>query len=68
MAFLIWRACMAPPRCSLLRALTFVSSAAFAMMATGCVAGDALIDGLYAGVSDTVAAIVSGVLLGSAAP
>jgi hypothetical protein len=37
-------------------------------MVTGCAAGDALIDGLYAGISDTVAAIVSGVLLGSAAP
>lgn len=59
---------MAPPRCSLLRALTLVSLAALAMMVTGCAAGDALIDGLYAGISDTVAAIVSGVLLGSAAP
>jgi hypothetical protein len=33
--------------------------------AAGCRVGDAVIDGAYGGISDTVAGIISGVILGT---
>lgn len=47
------------------RIIALLGSAIALAGATGCQIGDALVDGAYGGVSDTVAGIISGVILGA---
>ncbi len=58
---------MSKKRISGLRKLVMVGVVSLLWTGTGCSLQEALIDGLYGGISDTIAAIVSGAALGTVA-
>lgn len=45
-------------------AFLYAAVAGLSMGTTGCSLPDALLDGLFVGISDTVAGIISGIVLG----
>lgn len=58
---------MSKKRISGLRKIVMIGLVSLLWTGTGCSLQESLIDGFYAGISDTIAAIVSGAALGTVA-